>query len=210
MSITRVIACLNHSHHNCSYSVFVMFHSFGPLKRSLIQLDVRVPRLKNVHRHYSPSGRPIVDPTRVSAGGSASMVSMQPHPADPAAFRIPPAHEADGVTSSSAVQTSSPPPSPPETSQVNISGPPSPPTPPVPARPLMNMPPTYQNPPFHTHKFVAELEKTFPTPTARSLMRATRALLVDRIGRVKREGLAVKDLENVRAPVICNTYPTYL
>jgi len=28
-------------------------------------------------------------------------------------------------------------------------------------------------------------------------MRATRALLVDRIGRVRREGLAVKDLDNV-------------
>jgi hypothetical protein len=40
------------------------------------------------------------------------------------------------------------------------------------------------------------LEKTFPTPTARSLMRATRALLVDRIGRVRREGLTVKDIDN--------------
>jgi hypothetical protein len=29
-------------------------------------------------------------------------------------------------------------------------------------------------------------------------MRATRALLVDRIGRVRREGLTVKDLDNVR------------
>ena len=29
-------------------------------------------------------------------------------------------------------------------------------------------------------------------------MRATRALLVDRIGRVKRDGLTVKDLDNVR------------
>lgn len=28
-------------------------------------------------------------------------------------------------------------------------------------------------------------------------MRATRALLVDRIGRVRREGLAIKDLDNV-------------
>ncbi|KAJ6509886.1 hypothetical protein C8R47DRAFT_1034821 [Mycena vitilis] len=55
---------------------------------------------------------------------------------------------------------------------------------------------SYANPPFHTHAFVTALEKTFPTPTARSLMRATRALLVDRIGRVRREGLTVKDLDN--------------
>jgi hypothetical protein len=56
---------------------------------------------------------------------------------------------------------------------------------------------SYANPPFHTHAFFTALEKTFPTPTARSLMRATRALLVDRVGRVRREGLTVKDLDNV-------------
>ncbi|KAJ6599135.1 hypothetical protein DFH09DRAFT_902942 [Mycena vulgaris] len=55
---------------------------------------------------------------------------------------------------------------------------------------------SYANPPFHTHAFFTALEKTFPTPTARSLMRATRALLVDRVGRVRREGLTVKDLDN--------------
>ena len=58
-------------------------------------------------------------------------------------------------------------------------------------------PRTYTKPPFNTHAFVAELGKTFPTPTATSLMRATRALLVDRIGKVRREGLTTKDLENV-------------
>ncbi|KAF8271763.1 hypothetical protein EI94DRAFT_1551964, partial [Lactarius quietus] len=55
---------------------------------------------------------------------------------------------------------------------------------------------TYQNPPFDTHAFFSVLQKTFPTPTARSLMRATRALLVDRIGKVKRDGLTYKDLDN--------------
>ncbi|KAA1466184.1 hypothetical protein DENSPDRAFT_830937 [Dentipellis sp. KUC8613] len=54
----------------------------------------------------------------------------------------------------------------------------------------------YHNPPFDTHHFFTALEQTFPTPTARSLMRATRALLVDRIGRVKRGGLTTKDLDN--------------
>lgn len=56
---------------------------------------------------------------------------------------------------------------------------------------------TYYSPPFHTHAFFKALERTFPEETARSLMRATRALLVDRIGRVRNEALTVKDLDNV-------------
>ena len=59
-------------------------------------------------------------------------------------------------------------------------------------------PSQYAHPPFDTHRFFSALEKTFPTPTARSLMRATRALLVDRIGRVRRDALTIKDLESVR------------
>ncbi|KAG6918943.1 hypothetical protein DXG01_010598 [Tephrocybe rancida] len=59
-----------------------------------------------------------------------------------------------------------------------------------------NPPPTYSNPPFHTHAFFLALEKTFPEPTARGLMRATRALLVDRVGKVRRDGLTAKDLDN--------------
>lgn len=58
-------------------------------------------------------------------------------------------------------------------------------------------PSLYAHPPFDTHQFFSVLEKTFATSTARSLMRATRALLVDRIGRVRREALTVKDLESV-------------
>jgi len=61
---------------------------------------------------------------------------------------------------------------------------------------------TYQNPPFNTHAFFSVLEKTFPKQTARSLMRATRALLVDRIGKVKRDGLTYKDLDNVSYPLL--------
>ncbi|KZT72581.1 hypothetical protein DAEQUDRAFT_663914 [Daedalea quercina L-15889] len=53
----------------------------------------------------------------------------------------------------------------------------------------------YSNPPFNTHKFVTILERTFPTSVAQGLMRAMRALLVDRLGRVKRDALTVKDLE---------------
>lgn len=61
----------------------------------------------------------------------------------------------------------------------------------------------YANPPFHTHQFFVALEKSFPTETSRSLMRATRALLVDRVGRVNREALTIKDLESVRTFPSC-------
>ncbi|KAK7049588.1 hypothetical protein VNI00_005619 [Paramarasmius palmivorus] len=56
--------------------------------------------------------------------------------------------------------------------------------------------PSYTRPPFNTHAFYKALEKTLPEPVALSLMRATRALLVDRTGRVRREGLTAKDLDN--------------
>ena len=81
---------------------------------------------------------------------------------------------------------------------------------PIPAQPLLQATgnarsgspetgtPYYSSPPFDTHKFFVALEKSFEPPTARSLMRATRALLVDRTGRVRNEALSTKDLENVR------------
>lgn len=55
---------------------------------------------------------------------------------------------------------------------------------------------SYAPPPFNTHSFFSALEKSFPTPIARSLMQTTRALLVNRITRVRREALTVKDLDN--------------
>jgi hypothetical protein len=62
---------------------------------------------------------------------------------------------------------------------------------------------------FDTHRFVTALERTFPTPIARTLMRATRALLVVRFGRVKQEIFGVRDLDNVRDPPAStsDTYP---
>ena len=55
----------------------------------------------------------------------------------------------------------------------------------------------YATPPFDTHRFFKALVKTFSEPIASSLMRAMRALLVDRTGKVKREAVSIKDLENV-------------
>ncbi|KAI0700702.1 hypothetical protein BC835DRAFT_1411820 [Cytidiella melzeri] len=79
-------------------------------------------------------------------------------------------------------------------SQEHSNDPPEPPS----ALPSPHPPPisSYAIPPFDTHRFFTALEKTFATTTARPLMRATRALLVDRIGRVRREALTVKDLES--------------
>lgn len=62
---------------------------------------------------------------------------------------------------------------------------------------VLPKPPYYGPPPFNTYTFFAALERTFATPTARSLMRACRALLIDRIGKVRRDGLTFKTLENV-------------
>ncbi|KAG9127722.1 hypothetical protein FRC07_010487 [Ceratobasidium sp. 392] len=49
---------------------------------------------------------------------------------------------------------------------------------------------------FNTHRFVTILEQSFPTPIARTLMRASRAILVVRFGRVKQEIFGVRDLDN--------------
>jgi hypothetical protein len=88
---------------------------------------------------------------------------------------------------------------------------------PIPAEPLLHATgnarsgssetggtPYYSSPPFDTHKFFVALAKSFEPSTARSLMRATRALFVDRIGRVRNEALSTKDLENVRFPFLPN------
>lgn len=156
----------------------------------------------SLQRHYvhNSLGQPISDPldsssqsTSVSGPGSISLA----HPKDPRSGHG--YSEQNPLPSSS---TSVPPDSSPSASSSSLSEPAS--FPPAtlsgpPARTHQLDPRhSYTAPPFHTHAFLVVLEKSFPTPTARSLMRATRALLVDRIGRVRREGLTVKDLDNVR------------
>ncbi|KAG2042924.1 hypothetical protein BDR03DRAFT_942401 [Suillus americanus] len=135
-------------------------------------------------RHYSSTGQPITDPVdslsqpiSVSGPGSISLA----HPKDP--------RSGHGYSDLNPPPASSPPPEDASSLPTTLSGPPARAYQPDPQQ-------SYVAPPFHTHAFVAALEKSFPTPTARSLMRATRALLVDRIDRVRREGLTVKDLDN--------------
>lgn len=126
----------------------------------------------------SPSPN-VSEPSLNSSGSTDTGISLAPHPVDPSQS------SAAGSSSSSSLHLPVPPDHPHLNNGRNArtSGPIS--------------PSTYQSPPFHTHQFFKVLEETFPTATARSLMRATRALLVDRIGRVQREGLTNKDLDNV-------------
>ncbi|KAF8842284.1 hypothetical protein BDN67DRAFT_966048 [Paxillus ammoniavirescens] len=125
--------------------------------------------------------------TNVSASGTSTITLT--HPKDPrsghgSSETSPPPPTPPPPGPAFNIVDDTPPPSPP----TGISGPPARSNPPIPA--------PYTAPPFHTHAFFATLERTFPTPTARSLMRATRALLVDRVGRVRREGLTMQDLDN--------------
>ncbi len=158
----------------------------------LRQVPQRLCRSLSTDVHNSTSLIPILhrDPSHpdVPLTPGARSISLA-HPKDQSP---PSAHSLSDPTS----HTPPPPPAPPQSTstedeQATVSGVPS-------TLPAPSKPPTYSHPPFHTHAFFTALEKTFPTPTARSLMRATRGLLVDRIGRVRREGLQVKDLDNVR------------
>ena len=184
------------------------------LPRILVRSVSRSPSCQSfsplpIYRAYHGPNISIADPA--PQRGRPSSISLNPHPMDPGSSPPP----STGGT---------PPPPPQETPAATVASASSSPdaspsinqTPPVPVVPTAyehpNDPPDahtvlptpggpqpspYAHPPFDTHRFFAALEKTFPTPTARSLMRATRALLVDRIGRVRREALTVKDLESV-------------
>ncbi|KAK7695705.1 hypothetical protein QCA50_000341 [Cerrena zonata] len=128
------------------------------------------------------------------------------HPRDPGAPR--PSSNGDNQNSSATSDATSGQPSSPSSSPSSQANP-EPERTPIPDNfaPVLASPPPaqslpspnhtlYANPPFNTHNFFRVLELSFPTPTARALMRATRALLVDRLGAVKREALTVKDLES--------------
>ncbi len=176
-----------------------------------IRLSVGPPTLYGTRNYYIPS-KTISDPPAYPA--AATSISLA-HPKDPGSSSQP-------TTSSPSPSSNSPPSFQEPEDQYSVDS-----HPPVPINPTFehsNDPPqsqttlpsphhalhpsTYAHPPFDTHQFFAALEKTFPTPTARSLMRATRALLVNRIGRVRREALTVKDLESVSrlSSRICPNY----
>lgn len=169
----------------------------GVINRPLATIMIlrQIPRLcraLSTEAHHAPSSTSLIptlhrEPTHPDPPFAGTRSLSLAHPKDPS----PPS----GHSLSEPSARAPPPPPPPsvETDAAQIAA-----TSSVPTLPPPYNPPTYSHPPFHTHAFFTALEKTFPTPTARSLMRATRALLVDRIGRVRREGLTTKDLDNVR------------
>lgn len=149
------------------------------LKNMLLRAAPRAYRALNTDVYVtSPSKTLLVAYYNTGPSLGDPPTNSPPHPRDP--------------SSSSTVLSSQANDAPPLNKTLNT-GVPAPYVVDTPSRKL----PTYSSPPFHTHTFFTALEKTFPEQTARSLMRATRALLVDRIGKVRREGLTVKDLDNV-------------
>lgn len=54
----------------------------------------------------------------------------------------------------------------------------------------------YTPPPFDTHRLVTSYARSFSLPIAEQLMHSTRALLSDRLNKVRRDGLMHTDLEN--------------
>lgn len=178
-----------------------------------------------LHQRKAHSGTIISDP---APGGSAGAPTISlAHPKDPANTSTPGPTPSSLSQDPSSSQLPSPSPSsasssPPlqndgDAGSSSSSGVPAlatgQPLPPLhtnfpsPHSPISAIPPAYINPPFNTHHFYSVLEMTMPPPIAHNLMNATRALLVDRLGRVKREALTSKDLEVVRLPVAESTHP---
>lgn len=162
------------------------------LRLKLTQLPGRVPRQRINIRHRQVHSTPVmVDPVGVNdskvyleANASSSSFPSADTGSNSSTESHSPLNEDNGTASSSPLPT--------PTSDTT--------TLPVPVHANSHSSPSdnaYSKPPFNTHHFFQVLEKTFPTQTARGLMRATRALLVDRMGRVRREAVGVKDLENV-------------
>jgi hypothetical protein len=180
----------------------ISLDSLNPFRRSLSHLllpqaTMIIRQLSRCRRkfhtdiHLPPSNTSLIPFSRRDAHTTPKSISMA-HPMDPSSSSTY-AEDSSNSASSSAPPSNPPPttnsPSPPngEQSSSNL---------PSTVRHHNTRTPAYTHPPFHTHAFFTALEKTFPTETARSLMRATRALLVDRLGRVRREGLTFKDLDN--------------
>lgn len=196
----------NHTHPSVSVRMI-------PKPRSIPRFCRRTrpqPPLRS-RRVYHVTSQSIMDPP--AHGGAHPTAHLYPHPKDPgpsSQFTVPPPTPSDSNQSTfdaTSGNSTPPPQSPPHGSDTaELSHPPVPvnptydssgPSSEFPA-PQHVSPSPRANPPFDTFRFFSALEKTFPTPTARNLMRATRGLLVDRIGRVRRDALTVKDLESVR------------
>lgn len=160
----------------------------------------QIPRIQRASATRLTSPITVIHPHRRAYTSPNVSDPDPPHSEDPSTSRSISLATSDNSHTNNTQSGSDPPGSngSEESFSNGYSGPPQTSTQLVSAEQTHSSAPSYTHPPFHTHQFFTALEKTFPTPTARSLMRATRALLVDRVGRVRREGLTIKDLDNVR------------
>ena len=159
-------------------------------------------------RHYTRNDiRPPTRNLKPGALGNEQSVSMQPHPYSPAT----------GSSELSSLPSQDPPPNT-SSSSSNFTPPPGQPATPseepkenstgltiitspnrinAEAPSIDDQAPSRLSNPFDTHKVFRQLEKEFPSPIAHTLMRAARGLLIDRIAKARREGVDVKEVENV-------------
>ena len=163
----------------CCRSLHFPSSSHHPLSASII-----APRRRGLHS--------MTDPPPVHSVHLAHPMDPKTRPSDSSSNSSSKSSASSSVSGSDNTDDPSPPSEGSEVATSNL---------PIP-RPAQKSP-VYSRPPFHTHSFFAALEKSFPTPIARNLMRATRALLTDRVNRVRRDGLTMKDLDNVRFGSSC-------
>jgi hypothetical protein len=131
------------------------------------------------------SASTIADLVPPPIGSSDTSSEHTPRPSDP---NPPPTGASSNpstehATSASLLSTTEPP---------ILSGVPAAPTRPT----SEHIPPII---PFDTHRFYKILEDAFEPPIARTLMKATRGLLVDRIRQTTKDALHLKDFDNVIA-----------
>lgn len=171
-------------------SVTVMIHHILPKPgRRIPRLSPAIrPRLRLLHTLERPSSFLLQQRDLHSTGPSLSSSSLPPPPPPPPESPESPEQPPESDNNSDSTDFTS-----------NTI---SPTTVPVPSYVPSTVPPPipYSQPPFDTHRFIRRLEwrQIFSTSYAEDLMHVARALLVDRMGKVRREALTVKDLDNVR------------
>jgi hypothetical protein len=146
-----------------------------------IMLSRVTPKRVHMIRRYNSTLPKSQEPS-ISASPSPSSPSSSPHPGHPSSSSTSTSDPSDQPSSSSSSGIS-----------LSTQTLPSPPLGPISTSssiPMWN--------PFHTHNFFRALEKSFPESVARTLMRATRGLLVGKIAGTKKDVLVAKDLENVK------------
>ncbi|KAI0773952.1 hypothetical protein C8Q74DRAFT_1267541 [Fomes fomentarius] len=175
----RPRVCRSASRFRPAHSALYVTISDPPNPRAHSAISLAHPR--------DPSNQP--GPSQSSTSPPSPPPNPLSSPNSPHTMEGSPSNDASGVEDTTTAQSASDPSVP-----ARYVHPPFDPDFPLPQAPPSPLP--HITPPFNTHKFFGVLEKSFPIPIARNLMRVTRALLIDRIGRVKRDALTTQDLES--------------